>query len=154
MVLPLIIGAAIAGSAGLAAIGKILGGVGAKTAANQRAANLRAGAQMDLDEAGVAAQLGLEADERQAGALATEAAAGGGGGLRGSALAVLGDLGRQSLQKARNTVYGGETSAWSRRNDAVVAKAEGANALTTGIIGAGSSLLAGAATAYAVGKGK
>jgi len=151
MVLPLV--AAAVASAGLSAVGKILGGIGAKKAAKARAKALEINAGMDLAEAGVAAQLGLEQDERVAASLATQAAAGGGGGLGGSALAVLNDLGRQSLQKARNTVYGGQTAAWSRRNDAQVARAEGRNAMTGAIIGAAGSLIGGAAKAYSAGKG-
>lgn len=146
MVAPVV--AAAIGAAGLSALGKILGGIGAKSAAKQRARALELGAQMDLDEAGIAASMGLEDDERQAGRLAVEAAAGGGGGLGGSSLRVLNDLGRQSLMKARNTVYGGQTSAWSRRNDARQARAEGRNALTQGVLGAGGSLLSGYAKAY------
>lgn len=147
MVAPLVIGAMV-GAAGLSAVGKILGGIGANKAAKARAKALELGAQMDLDEAGIAAQLGLEEDERVAGALATHAAAGGGGGLGGSALSVLNDFGRQSLMKARNTTYSGMTAAWARRNDAAVARAEGKNAKTAGFIGAGGSLLGGFAQAY------
>ena len=151
MVLPLIVAGAMVGAAGLAAVGKILGGISAKNAAKRRAQQLETSAQMSLAESGVAAQLGLEEDERVAGALATQAASGGGGGLRGSALNVLNDLGRQSLQKARNTVYQGQTQAWSARNDAAVAKVNGRNALTEGVLGAGSTLLSAAAKAYAGG---
>lgn len=152
MVAPLI-AAAVIGSAGLSAVGKILGGIGAKSSAKARARALELGAQMDLNEAGIAAQLGLEEDARVAASLAVNAAAGGGGGLGGSSLRVLNDFGRQSLQKAQSTVYGGQTSAWARRNDASVARAEGANALTTSFFGAGSSLLGGFAQAYGM-KGK
>lgn len=151
MVLPLIAAAAVGGAAGLSAIGKILGGISAKQAAKQRAAALEQGALMDLAESGLAAQLGLEEDERVAASLATQAAAGSGGGLQGNAGRVLADLGRQSLQKARNTVYQGQTAAWSRRNDASVAKANGRNALTQGFVGAGSTLLSAAAKIYAAG---
>lgn len=151
MVLPLVAAAVV--SAGLSAVGKILGGVGAKSAAKQRARALETNAQMDLAESGLAAQMGLEQDERVAASLATQAAAGGGGGLQGSSLRVLNDLGRQSLQKARNTVYGGQTSAWARRNDAQVARAEGRNAMTGAIFGAGSSLIGGFAKAYTAGQG-
>ena len=150
MVAPLAV-AAVA-SAGLSALGKILGGASAKSAAKRRAQQLEYSAGMDLAEAGVAAQLGLEDDERVAGQLAVAAAAGGGGGLGGSALRVLDDLGRQSLRKARNTTYQGQTAAWSRRNDAAQARAEGRNAFTQGIIGAGGSLISGAAKAYTAGK--
>ncbi|ODT88106.1 hypothetical protein [Phenylobacterium sp. SCN 70-31] len=138
-------------SAGLSALGKILGGVGAKKAGKARAQALEYSAGLDLQEAGLAAQLGLEEDERVAANLAVNAAAGGGGGLRGSALAVLDDLGRQSLMKARNTSYAGMTAAWARRNDASAARAQGSNALTEGIVGAGGSLLGGFARAYAGG---
>lgn len=151
MVLPLVIAGLTVGAAGLSAMGKILGGISAKKAAKARAKALEIGAQMDLDESGVAAQLGLEDDERVAASLATQAAAGGGGGLQGSALRVLNDLGRQSLQKARNTVYQGQTAAWSRRNDASVSRANGRQAMTEGVVGAGSTLLAAAAKVYAGG---
>ncbi|WP_397402720.1 hypothetical protein [Phenylobacterium sp.] len=151
MVAPL--AAAAIASAGLSAVGKILGGIGSKSAAKARAGALETNAGMDLAESGLAAQMGLEQDERVAASLATQAAAGGGGGLRGSALRVLNDLGRQSLQKARNTVYGGQTAAWSRRNDAQVARTEGRNALTGAVIGAGASLIGGAAKAYDIKNG-
>lgn len=151
MVLPLV--AAAIASAGISAVGKILGGIGAKKSAQARAKALEMNAGMDLAESGVAAQLGLQQDERVAAQLATQAAAGGGGGLGGSALNVLNDLGRQSLMKARNTTYQGQTAAWSRRNDAQVARADGSNALTGSLIGAAGSLVGGFAKAYAAGAG-
>lgn len=155
MVAPLVVaGVAAAASAGLSAIGKLLGGASAKSAAKRRAQALELGAQMDLNEAGIAAQLGLEEDERVSASLAVNAAAGGGGGLGGSALRVLNDLGRQSLMKARNTTYQGATAAWARRNDANVARAEGRNAMTQGVLGAGGSLIGGFAKLYAAGGGK
>jgi hypothetical protein len=153
MVLPLIYAAAIGGAAGLSAMGKLLGGAAKKSAAKRRAQTLEMGAQMDLDEAGFNAQLGLEDDERVAGALATQAAAGGGGGLGGSALRVLHDLGRQSLTKARLTVYQGQSAAWARRNEATQTKAAGKNAFAQGALGAGSTLIGAAARVYAGGGG-
>ncbi|PZQ57977.1 MAG: hypothetical protein DI570_18925 [Phenylobacterium zucineum] len=142
---------ALAAQAGLSAIGKLLGGGAKRKAAKARAAALEQGAQMDLAEAGLAAQMGLEEDERVAASLAVNAASGSGGGLGGSALRVLDDLGRQSRQKARNTVYRGQTSAWARRNDAAVSRAEASNAMGQSILSAGGSLLGGFARTY--GKG-
>lgn len=153
MVLPLLYAAAIGGAAGLSAVGKLLGGVAAKSAARRKAQGLRQGATMDLNEAGLNAALGLEDDERVAASLATEAAAGSGGGLGGSAGRVLADLGRQSLMKARLTVYQGQSAAWARLNDAGQVKAEGRNAFTQSLISSGSTLIAGAAKAYAAGGG-
>lgn len=150
MVAPLI-AAAVIGSAGLSAVGKILGGIGKKSAAKRLAQQLEYAAQLDLREAGLEAQLGLEEDERVAASLATYAAQGVGGGLRGSAQAVLADLGRQSLNKARLTAYRGDTAAWARRNDVKQVKFEGSQALTGGILGAGSTLLGAAAQLYGAG---
>lgn len=152
MVAPLVV-AAVA-SAGISAIGKLLSGGQKKAAAKARARTLEQGAQMDLQEAGIAAQMGLEEDERVAASLAVNAAAGSGGGLRGSALRVLDDLGRQSLMKARNTVYQGQTQAWARRNDAQVSRFEAKYAMVNAGLGAAGSLIGGAAQAYSAGKGK
>lgn len=138
MVLPLLIPII---AAGLGAVGKIIGGIGANNAAKARAQSLEMGAQQALNESGIAAQMGLEDDERVAGRLATMAGAGIGGGLGGSSMAVLGDLGRQSLMKARNVVYRGQTEAWAKRNDATVTRMQGQVDLTTSILSAGSSML-------------
>jgi hypothetical protein len=152
MVAPVLAAAAAAtvASAGISAIGKLLGGRARSAAAKARAKALELGAQMDLDESGIAAQLGLEEDERVAGQLAVLAASGGGGGVRGSALRVLDDLGRQSLQKARNTTYQGMTAAWSRRNEASQSRAEAKAAKLDGYLGAAGSLLGGAARAATI----
>lgn len=147
MVLPLL--AVPIAAAAISSIGKILGGISAKKAAKRRAAQLRQGAQMDLDESGVEAQLALEEDERVGASLAVNAAAGSGGGLRGSALDVLNDLGRQSLGRARAITYRGQTEAWARRNEAREVKKAGSQALTSSIFSAASSFLSSTYSAYA-----
>lgn len=151
MVLPLIAAAAVAGSAGLSALGKILGGISAKSAAKRRAQVNEYSAQQALQESGVEEQLALEEDERAGAALAVAAGAGGGGGLRGSALGVLSDLGRQSLNRARAIAYRGQTAAWAQRQEAKQTRFQGQQALTQGIAGAGTTLLAAAAKIYGAG---
>jgi hypothetical protein len=151
MVLPLIVAGAMAGAAGLSAMGKILGGVSAKSAAKRQAQIGEYNAQMDLGEAGLEAQLALEDDERTAAAAAVAAGAGGGGGLRGSALGVINDLGRQSLAQARAIAYRGQTAAWAARQGAKQDRFQGGQALTQGLLGAGSTVLGAAAKLYAAG---
>lgn len=148
MVLPLLIAAA-----GMAAAGKLMQGIGANAAAKSRAKALEVNAQMDLDEAGVAASLGLEEDARAQGRLAVLAGSGSGGGAQGSALNVLDDLQRQSLFKTRSTAYRGQTSAWSRRNDATIARREGKAALISSVFSAGSTVLGAFAQNYEAARG-
>lgn len=135
MVAPLVIAAA-----GLSAVGKILGGASARSSARARAKANEMQARQALLESGVAAQVGVEADEREIARAATLAAAGG-GGFEGSAMRVLDDLSRQSVFRARSSIYRGQAEAQARRYDAKVAKREGDNALFSSIVGAGSSLL-------------
>ncbi|HET6972067.1 MAG TPA: hypothetical protein VFH92_13140 [Phenylobacterium sp.] len=153
MSFPMIPMAIAAAGAGVSAIGKVMAGNSAASADKARAQALETNAQMDLTEAGLKAQQGLVEDERVAARLATEAGAGSGGGLRGNATAILNDLGNQSLMKARNTVYGGETQAWAARNDAAVARAQAKSDKTQGLLGAAGSLLGGAAKLYSLGTG-
>jgi len=144
MVLPL---AALAiASAGLGALGKVLGGVGANTAAKSKAKALEASAAMARDEAGVNAQLALSEAERALGRAATVGAASG-GGLTGSALNVLDDLSMQGVFNARRAVYEGETEARNRLMEAAVTRQQGKVQLVSGLIGGASSLLGGFASA-------
>lgn len=131
---------ALLASAGISAIGKVLGGVGGYSAGKAQATALRAGADQARAEAGIEAQLGLEDADRTEGRAATLAAASG-GGLTGSALDVLDDLERQSQFRAKAAIYRGEMEARSREYEARVAKRQGAVSLVTGITGAGATAL-------------
>ena len=66
----------------------------------------------------------------------------------GSVKAVLADTVIQGEKDALSIRYGGDVAAILARNRARMAKWEGGNAMTSGIIGAGSTLLSGAGTAY------
>lgn len=138
-------------AAGLSAIGQISAGKAAKKAAAKKAAALEEGSRQRLRETGIEVSTGLQEDDRTMGTAAVRAAAGGGGGLRGSALDVLTDLETQSMAKARNTVYRGWTEARNMILDAQTARQEGKDAYKSSLISAGGSLLGGFAKAYAAG---
>ena len=125
-------------AAGLSAAGKIFGGITANSAARARARALEDGARQALNEAGVAAQLAIEDDERAMARAVTLAAAGGRGA---TASRVLADLERQSVFRARTAAYRGQAEARNKRYDAQVSRAEGRSALIGSFIDAGSSLL-------------
>jgi len=133
MVLPLLI------AAGLSAASSLAGGITANSAARARAKALQAAAVQARNEAGIAAQLGLEDSARTIGSAITMAASGTGGGGTGSATDVLKDLERQSIFQARSTVYRGETEARNREYDALVAKQEGKDALMKSVLEAGAA---------------
>lgn len=146
MVLPLALMAAggpvgIA-AAGLSAVGSLFEGITANSAAKARARQLEMQAQQARQEGGVAAQMGIADDQRMQAHAATLAAANG-GGFEGSAMNVLNDLQQQSLFKAKSTVYRAQSQANNADYEASVARQEGKNALISGAIKAGSSLLSG-----------
>lgn len=142
---------ALVGAAGLSAIGKLFGGSKASKAAKDRALALEEGARQRLRESGMEASLGLEDDDRLEGTAAVRAAAGGGGGLRGSAMDVLADLERQSLFKAKSTIYRGLSEARNMITEAKAERKDGKNAKISSYFSAGGSLLSGFASAAARG---
>lgn len=129
-------------AAGLSAVGSLFGGASARAAAKARAKALEAAARQAKLEGGVAASQGLQEDERTIAAASTRAAAGG-AGLRGSAADVIDDLSRQSMYRARSTLYRATSEARNRLYEAQVARREGQDAFIQGIIGAGASMLGG-----------
>ena len=128
-------------AAGLSAVGKIFGGIGAKRAAQARAKALTNAARNARQEAGVAASIALEDSDRVGARAATLAAASGGGGLQGSALAVIDDLARQGMYRARQTVRDGLSQSVALLNDATTAKRQGSLDLFSSFIDAGSTVL-------------
>jgi hypothetical protein len=131
-------------SMAIAALGKILGGFGAFGAGKAQNKLMQMGARQASQEAAVQANIALDEGERVSAQAATLAA--GGGGITGSALDVLNDLGRQSAFNARSALYAGETEAKSRLYQGQVAAHDGKMALITSVIEAGSSFLGGTAT--------
>jgi hypothetical protein len=136
-------------AAGLGALGKISAGKAEKKAAYARAQRLEEGSRQRLQETGLQASIDSEEADRLMGTAAVHAAAGGGGGLRGSALDVLGDLERQSLARTRNTIYRGTSEARAMIQDAAASRTEGKSALRSSLISAAGTLLGGFGQAYA-----
>lgn len=128
-------------SAGLSAVGSIFGGIGRRKAGKARAKALQNQARNERREAGVAASLALEDSDRVGARAATMAAASGSGGLQGSALAVMDDLARQGMYRARQTVRDGLTRSTALLNDATAAKRQASLDLFSGFIEAGSTVL-------------
>lgn len=126
---------------GLAAAGKIVGGFAARKAARARARALTNAARNARQEAGVAASIALEDSDRVGARAATLAAASGGGGLQGSALAVIDDLARQGLANARQRVRDGLSQSVALLNDATTAKRQGSLDLFASFVDAGSTVL-------------
>ncbi|TCS14542.1 hypothetical protein [Caulobacter sp. BK020] len=125
-------------TAGISAIGSMLGGVGQFMASRGQARALRRGAAQARREAGVRAGLALEEGDRAAAQAAVNAAAGG-GGLTGSALGALDDLASSAMFNARSAIYEGVTEGRNLDYQAKVAKKQGGLALVTNWLQAGGS---------------
>jgi hypothetical protein len=128
-------------AAGLSAVGSIIGGIGRFQAGRARARALRFAARNARQEAGVRASIAMEESDRVGARAATLAAASGGGGLQGSALAVIEDLARQGVYRARQTVRDGLSESIALQNDARVARQQASLDLTTSLFEAGSTVL-------------
>jgi hypothetical protein len=89
----------------------------------------------------VRASIAMEESDRVGARAATLAAASGGGGLQGSALAVIEDLARQGVYRARQTVRDGLSESIALQNDARVARQQASLDLTTSLFEAGSTVL-------------
>ncbi len=130
-------------AAGVSSIGKLMGGFGASRAAKARARMLTAQARNVRQEAGIKASMALEDSDRTGARAATLAAASGGGGLQGSALAVIDDLARQGVYRARQTVRDGLAESAGLLNDATTAKRQGSLEMFSSVIDATSTFLGG-----------
>ena len=130
---------------GLSAAGKIMGGIGSARAGSARAKALGYQAQNARREAGVRASIQLEESDRIGARAATLAAASGGGGLQGSALAVIDDLARQGVYRARQTVRDGLAKSIALKQDAQTARRQGQADLFGSFIDAGATVLGGMA---------
>ena len=128
-------------SAGLSAIGTVMGGIGKYQAGRARAKALKNAARNARQEAGIAASIALEDSDRIGARAATLAAASGGGGLQGSALAVIDDLARQGMYRARQTVRDGLSQSVALLHDAKVARRQASLDLTTSMFEATSTVL-------------
>lgn len=130
---------------GAKALGSLFGGIGRFQAGRARAKALRFAARNARQEAGINASIALEESDRVGARAATLAAASGGGGLQGSALAVIDDLARQGMYRARQTVRDGIAKSYALKDEARVARAQADLDLTTGFMDAGSTVLGGMA---------
>ena len=126
---------------GVSAVGTIMGGFGKRNQMKARARALTNQARNVRQEAGIKASLALEDSDRVGARAATLAAASGGGGLQGSALAVIDDLARQGVYRARQTVRDGLAESTALLNDATTAKRQGDLELTSAFIEATSTVL-------------
>lgn len=130
-------------AAGVSSIGKLFSGFGASRAGKAKARMLAAQARNTRQEAGIKASLALEDSDRTGARAATLAAASGGGGLQGSALAVIDDLSRQGLYNARQVVRDGLAESTALLNDATTAKRQGSLDMFSSMIDATSTFLGG-----------
>ena len=128
-------------AAGLSAVGSIIGGIGKFQAGQSRSRALRFAARNARQEAGIRASIAMEESDRVGARAATLAAASGGGGLQGSALAVIDDLARQGVYRARQTVRDGLSESVALQNDARVARQQASLDLTTSLFEAGTTVL-------------
>lgn len=128
-------------AAGASAVGKLVQGIGGYRSGQAKAKALGFAARNARQEAGIKASLALEDSDRIGARAATLAAASGGGGLQGSAMAVIDDLARQGVYRARQTVRDGLSESVALLNDATTAKRQGELELTAGVIDAGTSVL-------------
>ena len=128
-------------SAGLSAVGSIFGGIGRFQAGRARAKALDYAARNARQEAGINASIQLEDSDRIGARAATMAAASGGGGTEGSALAVIDDLARQGLFRARQTVRDGISEGIALKAEATTARRQAQLDLTTGFLQAGTTVL-------------
>jgi hypothetical protein len=124
------------------AAGKLFKGITSFIGGNSAAKAAEAAALQARQEAGAAANIALDEGERVS-ASAAVSAAGSGGGLIGSTLSVLEDLGIQSMHNARSAIYSGETEGRRFEYQGRVAKVEGRNALISSAFDAGSTVLGG-----------
>lgn len=128
-------------AAGVKQVGSILGGIGRFQAGRAREKALKFAARNARREAGINASIQLEDSDRVGARAATLAAASGGGGLQGSALAVIDDLARQGMYRARQTVRDGLAQSAAMLDEARVARAQAELDLVTGWFNAGSTFL-------------
>ena len=128
-------------SAGMSAVGSLFGGFGRYRAGKARAKALRFAARNARQEAGVAASIQLEESDRIGARAATLAAASGGGGLQGSALAVIDDLARQGIYRARQTVRDGLSRSAALLDEATAARRQAELDLTSSWFQAQSTVL-------------
>lgn len=129
-------------AATIAAVGKLFKGVTSFLGGNAEARQLKMAADQHRAEAGVRSNIELEQGARVAATAATRAAASG-GGVTGSAVDVLADLGRQTMFNARSAIYRGRTQANADLYNADVAKKQGTIDLISSVFDAGSSFLGG-----------
>lgn len=128
-------------AAGLSAVGSLFGGFGALQASKGRARALKLQARNARQEAGVTASIQLEESDRIGARAATLAAASGGGGLQGSALAVIDDLARQGMYRARQTVRDGVAQSIALMDEATMVRRQGSADLTGSFFEAGATVL-------------
>lgn len=129
-------------TAGLGAIGSLFSGFMQSNADKAHAQALRNAAQQADDQAGVNAQEALQQGDETAAHAAVQGAANG-GGFTGSTLGIIGSLGQQAMFNARAQVFRGMSEAQDDNYQAKIADANAGNAVISGVIGAGSSVVGG-----------
>lgn len=130
---------------GLKAAGQIIGGLGSYRQRKARAKALGYAARNARQEAGVQASIQLEDSDRIGARAATLAAASGGGGLQGSALAVIDDLARQGLYRARQTVRDGLARSVALKDEATSERRQAEADVAGSVLQAATTVLGGAA---------
>jgi hypothetical protein len=128
-------------AAGASAVGSLFSGIGRFGQGKARSKALKYAARNARREAGVRASIALEDSDRIGARAATLAAASGGGGLQGSALAVIDDLARQGMYRARQTVRDGLAESSALLQEAGTARAQADLDLFSSVLSAGSTVL-------------
>jgi hypothetical protein len=131
-----------------AAGAKVIEGIGSYLNSRTQSDALEAAARQALAEAGIGVQLELEQTDRTTARGATLAAASG-GGLTGSALAVIDDVARQGVFNARSAIYEGMAEAGRLKYEAKVTRRQGDLALATSLFSGGSTAMGGFAESRA-----
>lgn len=135
-------------AAAASAAAKAIEGIGSFLSSRTQSDALEAAAKQALAEAGIGAQLELEQTDRATARGATLAAASG-GGLTGSALAVIDDVARQGVFNARSAIYEGVAEADRMKYEAKVARRQGEFALVASLVSGGSTAMGGFAESRA-----
>lgn len=133
----------VALAVGAKALGSLFGGFGRSRANKARAKALKFAARNARQEAGINASLAMEESDRVGARAATLAAASGGGGLQGSALAVIDDLARQGMYRARQTVRDGLAQSAAILDESTAARRQAGLDIATGVFEAATTVLGG-----------
>lgn len=129
-------------SAGLQGVGNLFSGIMGFFSGNAQADAEKQAARQALAESSIQGQEAIEGGAQTAARAAVGAAANG-GGLVGSSLGIVRQLGDQAMFNARARIYTGQTQARNDMYAANVAKMNATNSLIGGGVGAASSAAGG-----------